>query len=236
MARFVVRVWLPDRPGALGLVASRIGGVRGEILGIEILERGAGRAVDELVVELPGPELVELLIGEINAVDGVDVEDVRPAPHALHDPRLDALETVALLVRAPSRTEVLTVLIGHAKADLEAAWAAVVDVTSSTVLVADSEAPAAQWLTAFISGSRSSDRVAAGDTGPDDVAWAPLAAAGLDLVLGRRGRPLRARERHQLMALARIADLRCSQVSAAAAHVPRSVSKECGGDRPGGLL
>lgn len=212
MARFVVRVWLPDRPGALGLVASRIGGVRGEILGIEILERVAGRAVDELVVELSGPELIELLIGEINAVDGVAVEDVRPAPHAMHDPRLDALQTVALLVRASSRTDVLGVLVRHAKADLEASWAAVVDVTSSTVLVAEGDAPAAGWLTGFIKRSRSSDRVAAGDTGPEEVAWAPLAVAGLDVVLGRSDRPLRARERHQLMALSHIADLRWSQV------------------------
>lgn len=211
MARVVVRVWLADRPGALGLVASRIGGVRGEILGIEILERGAGRAVDELVVELPDPQLTELLIDEINAVDGVDVEDVRPAPHAMRDPRLDALETVALLVRAGTRAEMLSVLVSHAKTDLEAAWGAVVDVARATVVVADGEAPSAGWLTAFIGGSRSSDRLAAGDSGPDDVAWAALPIAGLDLVLGRRGRPLRARERHQLMALARIADLRWSQ-------------------------
>ncbi len=213
MARFVVRVWLPDRPGALGLVASRIGAVRGEILGIEVLERGAGRAIDELVVDLPDSQLIELLIDEINAVDGVDVEDVRSAPPAMHDPRLDALETVALLVGATTATEVLTVLVRHAKADLEAAWAVVVDVKSSTVVVADGEAPPAGWLTAFIGGSRSSDRVAAGDTGPDDIAWAPLAIADLDLVLGRKGRPMRARERHQLMALARIADLRWSQVA-----------------------
>jgi hypothetical protein len=213
MARFVVRVWLPDRPGALGLVASRIGAVRGEILGIEILERGAGRAVDEVVVELSDPELIELLTDEINAVDGVDVEDVRLAPPALHDPRLDALETVALLVGASIGTEVLTVLVTHAKADLEAAWAVVVDFGSSAVIVADGDVPSAGWLTAFIGGSRSSDRVAAGDTGPDDIAWAPLAVAGLDLVLGRKGRPMRARERHQLMALARIADLRWSQVT-----------------------
>ena len=31
--RFVVRVWLPDRPGALGQVASRIGAVRGDVVG-----------------------------------------------------------------------------------------------------------------------------------------------------------------------------------------------------------
>lgn len=217
MARFVVRVWVPDRPGALGLVASRIGAVRGEILAIEVLERGAGRAVDELVVELSDPALIKLLTDEVNAVDGVDVEDVRVAPVALHDQRLDALETAALLVGAGTGPEVLTLLVSSAKANLEAAWAAVVDPRSSVLVLADGDVPAPGWLSAFLGGSRSSERVAAGDTGPDDIAWAPLATAGLDLVLGRRGRPLRARERHQLMALARIADLRWSQVAEAVA-------------------
>lgn len=54
MNAYVVRVWLPDRPGALGQVASRIGAVRGDVVGIEILERGGGSAIDELVVSLPG--------------------------------------------------------------------------------------------------------------------------------------------------------------------------------------
>src|SRR5258708_2115710 len=58
MRSFVVRVWLPDRPGALGAVASRIGSVRGDLTGIEILERGGGRAIDELIVELPSEDLV----------------------------------------------------------------------------------------------------------------------------------------------------------------------------------
>ena len=60
---YLVRVWLPDRPGALGQVASRIGAVRGDVVGIEILERGAGRAVDELVVALPEDGLLDLLVG-----------------------------------------------------------------------------------------------------------------------------------------------------------------------------
>ena len=98
METYVVRMWLPDRPGALGQVASRIGAVRGEIVGIDILERGAGRAIDELVVELPDGSLQELLVQEIQQVDGVDVEEVRPVADALHDPRLDALETAAILV------------------------------------------------------------------------------------------------------------------------------------------
>jgi hypothetical protein len=51
-----------------------------------------------------------------------------------------------------------------------------------------------------------------GENGPDDVAWAPLVTADRALVLGRKGRPLRTRERRQLAALARIADHRWSQI------------------------
>ena len=68
MPSYVVRVWLPDRPGALGQVASRIGAVRGDVVGIDILERGAGRAIDELAVALPDDELVPLLCQEIGRI------------------------------------------------------------------------------------------------------------------------------------------------------------------------
>jgi hypothetical protein len=57
-----------------------------------------------------------------------------------------------------------------------------------------------------------SARVAAHETGPADIAWAPLASARLSLVLGRSGRPLRGRERRQVAALARIADTRWTEV------------------------
>ena len=100
---YVVRVWVPDRPGALGAVASRIGAVRGDLVGIDILERGGGRAIDELLVDLPDDDLVPLLISEVAEVDGVDVEDVRPAADWLSDPRLDALETAAVLVEQHER-------------------------------------------------------------------------------------------------------------------------------------
>src|SRR4051794_33778201 len=69
----VVRLWLPDRPGALGQVASRIGAVHGDVTAIDILERGGGRVVDELVVSLPETSSEALLIKEIGAVDGVAV-------------------------------------------------------------------------------------------------------------------------------------------------------------------
>jgi len=42
----VMRLWLPDLPGTLGRVAAAIGRANGDVIGIEILERGAGMAID----------------------------------------------------------------------------------------------------------------------------------------------------------------------------------------------
>jgi len=76
MAGYVVRIELPDRPGALGLVASRIGAVGGDIVAINILKRDGGQAVDEFVVEIDGEHLIELLRNEIHEVDGVSVLEI----------------------------------------------------------------------------------------------------------------------------------------------------------------
>jgi hypothetical protein len=208
MATFVVRVWVPDRPGALGSVASRIGAVRGDLVGIDILERGAGRAIDELHVDLPSDDLVPLLITEVAQVDGVDVEDVRKAPDWLIDPRLDALETAAVLVEQPGVTSLLNALASRVRNDFQAEWAAVVDLDAPVPVVSVGVAPPGPWLGAFVAGSRESVRPASEIGGPDDVAWADMESAALFLVLGRRGRPFRARERRQLSAVARIANAR----------------------------
>ncbi|HEX4867786.1 MAG TPA: hypothetical protein VFV32_09180 [Acidimicrobiales bacterium] len=212
METYVVRMWLPDRPGALGQVASRIGAVRGEIVGIDILERGAGRAIDELVVELPHGGLTGLLVHEVQQVDGVDVEEVRPVVDALHDPRLDALETAAVLVGAGAEDELLEAVVVHARRVVGAEWAAVVALEDAEVRAAEGDIPPVAWLLAFVSGSQQSARVAAGESGADDVVWAPLPASGLAVVLGRDGTAYRARERRQLAALARIADTRLREL------------------------
>lgn len=41
VSNYLIRVQLPDRPGALGAVASRIGSVGGDVISIDILERFA---------------------------------------------------------------------------------------------------------------------------------------------------------------------------------------------------
>jgi hypothetical protein len=200
----------------LGAVASRIGAVRGDLVGIDILERGAGRAIDELIVVLPDEDLVPLLVAEVGQVDGVDVEDIRPATD-LTDARLDALETAAILVEQASAPALLDTLAGHAQHDFEAEWSALVLSDGGARVASRGEAPDAAWLGAFVAGSSTSATVASGNSAPDDVAWASLPLSGLTLLVGRRGRPFRARERRQLAALARIADRRCAELSAATA-------------------
>ncbi|MGC8626467.1 MAG: hypothetical protein ACP5VR_02740 [Acidimicrobiales bacterium] len=219
MATFVVRVWLPDRPGALGAVASRIGAVRGDVTGIDILERGAGRAIDELVVELPDASLRDLMVSEVNQVDGVDVEDVREAPVALLDPRLDALETACYLVERDDPHDLLRALCSHAARDFEADWAATVDPSAPQPLVSTGQVPPVAWALAFVKGAQASlggsgPGARETVTSPSDVAWADMAVASLVVLLGREGRPFRARERRQLAALARIADRRWTELVA----------------------
>ncbi|MGH9282772.1 MAG: hypothetical protein ACRD0S_07525, partial [Acidimicrobiales bacterium] len=172
MRTYVVRVWLPDRPGALGAVASRIGAVRGDLVGIDILERGGGRAIDELVVELPGDDLVPLLAAEMRQVDGVDVEDVRLAGDAVHDPRLGALEAAAVLVEQVDLAGLFGVLCRHARANFDADWAVLLDLDGPSLLATAGDAPPAPWLAAFLHGSRTAAATVGADTGPDDVAWA----------------------------------------------------------------
>lgn len=71
---YIVRIWLDDRPGALGRVASRIGALRGDGISLEIVERQNGRAVDELVIEVPSHVSTERIGRELRYEDGVMVE------------------------------------------------------------------------------------------------------------------------------------------------------------------
>src|ERR1051325_1844207 len=109
----LLRVWLPDRPGALGAVASRIGAVRGDIVGIDVLERNEGVAIDEFGVVLSDAELLHLLVREVEEVDGCRVEHVTVVTH-FPDPRLDALISVALVCEADNPAALLTALATYA--------------------------------------------------------------------------------------------------------------------------
>lgn len=224
-----MRVWLPDRPGALGAVASRIGAVRGDLVGIDILERGAGRAIDELVVDLPDQSLLGLLVAEVSEVDGVDVEEVRPAGDNPGDPRLDALETAATLVEQYSVPALLATLVLSSMHNFRSSWAAVISPGCWEPVVSAGETPPGAWMSAFLAGSRVPALNGAEAAGPEDVAWSEMEGAGLAVLLGRAGHPFRSRERKQLACLARIADLRWQELALRPARTVHPASgRACG--------
>jgi len=203
-AHVLVRVWLPDRPGALGLVAARIGSVGGDIVGIDVLERGESVAVDEFAVELPDLELLELMAREIEQVDGASIEEFRVVA-AFPDARIDALESAAVLCESTSVQDLQNTLLGHTRREFLADWTALVR-TGEVVATSGGELPKAEFLDALAAGTSASPLVAEGSAGPDDLAIAALPRHEAVLLVGRDGHPFRRRERLQLLALARIAD------------------------------
>jgi hypothetical protein len=198
----VVRVWLPDRPGALGQVASRIGAVHGDVTAIDILEQGAGRVIDELVVSLPDSASEELLAKEIGAVDGVSVEHIRPVDEERADAATAILEVAARVADTPpgERPRLLVEgLLGAFDSD----WA--VAIGGGQLFQRAGDPPELGWLVAFLEGSEHLDATTAAVV-PGDVMWARLPRAGIAIAVGRARRPVHERERARIELLARITD------------------------------
>jgi hypothetical protein len=201
MITVVVRVWLPDRPGALGQVASRIGAVRGDVMGIEILEQGADRVVDELTVALPSDDVVSLLINEVDAVDGVSVEDVRIVEPDRADPNLAALAAGAAIAEAHPG-ERLDLLCRSVQRLIDGDW--VVVLRDSEVIAQVGESPHVEWLTAFLAGSEHLNEL--DESLPGDLVWGHLVVSGLTVACGRSDRAIHERERVRMSLLGRLAD------------------------------
>src|SRR4029450_13728337 len=93
---YLLRLVVPDRPGILGAVATALGDAGVDIVSLDVLERGNGVAVDDVVVDLPRGRLPDSLITAAQAGPGVTVESIRPFAGPLDTPReLELLESLA---------------------------------------------------------------------------------------------------------------------------------------------
>lgn len=74
-SHMVLSVTLPDRPGALGAVASRLGAIGADIVDVAVSRRVGGAAHDVFHLDLPDSahDLVALIHSELAEVDGVAV-------------------------------------------------------------------------------------------------------------------------------------------------------------------
>ncbi|MEY3650143.1 MAG: hypothetical protein RL370_846 [Actinomycetota bacterium] len=75
MAQFRLSISLPDRPGALGLLASAIGAAGGDIRGLVVLKSEGGRGYDDITVAVPGSDPTDLL-NVLSAIGGVEVVSI----------------------------------------------------------------------------------------------------------------------------------------------------------------
>ncbi|OBJ05357.1 amino acid-binding protein [Mycobacterium sp. 1465703.0] len=120
---YLLRIELVDRPGSLGSLAVALGSVGADILSLDVVERSAGYATDDLVIELPPGAMPDTLITAAESLSGVRVDSVRPHTGLLEAHReLELLDHVAAATGNAAR---LRVLANEAPKVLRVSWCTV---------------------------------------------------------------------------------------------------------------
>jgi hypothetical protein len=208
---FLIRVLLPDSPGTLGAVATALGTVGADILSVDVVERGTGVAVDDLVVELPSGRLPDALITAAESVEGVEVDAVRPYAGVLDTHR--ELELVEEIAARPKTG--LDILAEGVPRIVRAGWAMVVEhaETGAVRLASSSAAPETPitdlpWLPLERATVLDSEEAWIPETWKElgtELAATPLGKPGKALLVARPGGPnFRAAEVARLAHLAGI--------------------------------
>lgn len=124
MPSYLLRVELDDRPGSLGSLALALGSVGADILSLDVIERGSGSAIDDLVVELPPGSMPDVLITAAERLTGIRVHSVRPHTGLLEAHR--ELELIDRIAAAGDRRAKLQRLVDDAPRVLRVNWCVVV--------------------------------------------------------------------------------------------------------------
>ena len=194
---YLLRVQIEDRPGSLGSLAVALGSVNADILSLDVVERAAGYAIDDLVVDLPAGAMPDMLITAAEKLNGVYVDSIRPHTGLLEAHR--ELELIDHVAAADGRLKRLQVLVDEAPRVLRVGWCTVARLTDSGPqrVVGSAGAPETQ---AAVTPWLPIDRAEALDGTADWVpqVWrdmdttlvaAPLGDARTAVVLGRPGGP-----------------------------------------------
>ena len=214
---YLLRLVVPDRPGLLGAVATALGVAGIDIVSVDVLERGGGVAVDDVVVDLPRDRLPDSLITVAQTVPGVQVEALRPFHGPLDTHReLDLLEALA---RAAEGTAV-KLLAAELPRVFHSGWAAVVRADGEVLAAADAaprfEDVSLPWL------PLSSPRLLPSEDDWLPERWremaiemmaAPFGDPATAVVLGRSGGPVY--RRSELLRLAHL-----TGIASTVAHLP----------------
>ncbi len=146
--RWVMRVWLPDRPGSLAAVAGAISDKGADVVAIDVVDRGAETAIDDITVDLGGCNITDVVTA-VTSLPDVAVEDVREE-RGWRLTRAESLHHAARLL-APGCDRPLGELCDLVVAGLGADWAAVTQ-REGYLLAGSGELPDPVWLRSFATG------------------------------------------------------------------------------------
>lgn len=189
-----IRIELPDQPGSLARVTWTLGVLGADIAQITVLERGSGRAVDDINLEWRGQPR-DRLLSALQSTPGVQVIGVwttRNTPEALPE-----IDVAAQMVTNPRRAVVT--LTDNAPLVLAADWASVTD-EAGVVAMASVGAPANVPLP-----TRTPPRVVA-ETHEARFARAPLPSGHVLTVARAEGPPFHRTELERLQRMLDILD------------------------------
>lgn len=190
MVGYLLRVSLPDRPGALGHVAGALGLAGVDIQGLTVVDHAGPAAVDDIFIRLPAGMLPERVHGVLAQVPEVRVESLQrwDSGRSAFDDELDFLDSVAADPAAG-----LSRLVDDAPLLFRSDWAVLLTprgVTARSAAAPDAT-PATDWLPIGTAGAVPPEIWPAGAAGADvEQVAAPLRGAAAALVVGRRGGPV----------------------------------------------
>lgn len=191
---YLLRLELPDVPGALGSVATALGRAGADILAMDVVERTGNRAVDDLIVDLPGGP-PDLLIAAAESITDVRVESVLPDPGVAGAHREWEL-VEALTADPPAALKTLAALLPEV---LRVGWAVVLEVDEdgrAAPVATGGGAPVMDGMVTTLSGLGRPTRLDGTEQWvPEDwrrlateLAAAPVAGS-IVVVVGRPGGP-----------------------------------------------
>ena len=117
-----LRVSLADRPGALAALTRALAAAGANVVSVAVLQREAGRAVDDLLLEWPFERPWDHVVRAVEACPGARLHGLRHV--AVVEPAADSLLLTQVL-QAPGRA--LEVMVDTLPALLLADWAAFAD-------------------------------------------------------------------------------------------------------------
>jgi hypothetical protein len=140
---YLLRVSVPDRPGALGALASAIGEAGGDITAVDVVERGRSVAIDDVLVETADATSADAIRAKLNELPAIVIEAWQPFTEG--DQLRDGLDIVDGLGSTASRA--LAAITRIAPAVLRARWVVIVDQVNSGVAItqASAGAPWVRW-------------------------------------------------------------------------------------------